>query len=983
MTQVDVLDIKNKLLRFATDITFSIHSLIDFAFPNNGFVNLTVKEYWSFFNDGFGAFLEAEFPHEAFALMALWVESNVKKLTDFNEVVNLDLQRLISRSAFLVNGKKTYRGVDPKETAERVCDTVLKSWIDRINTMAEDAYVISLALNANQFNKVTSAILAERIIYPAAAFNYMEKNGYTTDVITLTIIGMIVANFPKNSPAERFWLINSGTVANVVDRLASKGTVLDAGTRSVGGVTDTKVLGLLKGAMKASTRPLQIVEGTSGEFVKPFKEGFAALIGDIVITKTYHVATIAEQIVNMPGFVAEFEKYMGKLLNQSNVNTGAYNDTVLTTIKQVHKTLLDAAVEKKGDSLEFDINYDATNFWFTVLKENYVSLFDVGTRKRIAMMIVKQNPSKVIDVINYNNLKELGFSDDWIYEQVYTHLKTGNVKNIQRLGSYYHNLTSQITSEFVSLIKEDGYGLRQLMRDGVPFTVMVAGLGIVYLLDVSSTLYDDVLQKGFVNASYEQQKQWVLNILNHQSASNVSDGYKDQTVDFILDNNLLRVVGGGDRNSLPWMYDFVRGYFEEKMFELYPNFPSPLFAIKFAPDDVLETNTKDRILRDVNKIRMTYGETAGYKSYKGNIIEKTTEIIKRITKPESIAELTDAFRGVYADIGRVKDLNDITHLANLLRAIDGKNQSAATDIFNGMSQIAKGKLINSIAGPILYKSIYDRLMEQEIRPENDSKPEDVPSMLARNNIDLNKRAAGRHKTFRDALNSSIDSAVLPDVNAVRADGNDQGVLDRASARLNGLFRSNRKHGPEGLKVLAIYDTTITNGPDWDPFAVERVNNGDRNQYFETVWHGTGTVGGSMILRFGFKITPYERATMAGRALGNGIYFAKYTDKSLQYLRDDTNRITRLVGSVGYLFEMEAQIGRPAVRNSEPCGPDEGVTCGHRSGGFADATNHQDFASPEWAVFTEKGQLRIKKVYKVEIVDLDEWKANCRKYGYSV
>lgn len=80
---------------------------------------------------------------------------------------------------------------------------------------------------------------------------------------------------------------------------------------------------------------------------------------------------------------------------------------------------------------------------------------------------------------------------------------------------------------------------------------------------------------------------------------------------------------------------------------------------------------------------------------------------------------------MYADIGRVKDINDITHLANLLRAIDWNNHSAATDIFNGMSQIAKGKPINSIAGPIIYKSIHDRLMEQEIRPENDSKPEDA------------------------------------------------------------------------------------------------------------------------------------------------------------------------------------------------------------------------------------------------------------------
>lgn len=259
-------------------------------------------------------------------------------------------------------------------------------------------------------------------------------------------------------------------------------------------------------------------------------------------------------------------------------------------------------------------------------------------------------------------------------------------------------------------------------------------------------------------------------------------------------------------------------------------------------------------------------------------------------------------------------------------------------------------------------------------------------MLAKNNINLNKIVgvnADNGKSFRDVLASSIDDSILPDPKAVRVDNKDQEVLDRASARLNGEFRSNKKHGSEGLKVLAIFDTSITDGPEWDAFAEERAENGDENDYFPTVWHGTGTVGGSFILRYGFKITKFDRESMAGRALGNGIYFARYTDKSLQYLRDDTNRITRQVGSIGYLFEMEAQTGRPAKRNSQPCGPDEGVTCDYRSGGFAEATNHQSFASPEWAVFKEKGQLRIKKVYKVEIVSMSEWKANCKKYGFNV
>lgn len=975
----------NKLLKFAPDVSFSLHSLIDFAFPNNGFVKLSVDEYQSFFNDGFGAFLEMEYRHEAFALMALWMEANVKKLTDFNDVVNLDLQRLIGNSGFISHGKKTYRNIKPLEVAEKVCETVLKSWIDRINPMAEDAYVISLTLNAKQFNKVTSPVLVDRIIYPAAAFDFMEKNGYTDENFALTIIGMIVANFPKSSPAERYWRIDSSYVANIVQKLASKEIVLDQSTQSVGGITSPRAVELLKGAMKASDRPLEIVEGVKGEYTKPFKEGFGSLISTISFNKAYHASTIAEQLINMPDFVSVFESYMSRLLDLFAVNSNTYGSTAVTTLKKVHTILLDAAVEKKGADPVLSINYRNPQYWFTIIKmgDDHYPLFDPDTQKRLASIIVKQNPKAVIGLIQYNKLKDIGFNDDWIFEQVSSTIIDHSV-NPSKLGSYLQLIAARATPELISELKSDGYTLRQLMAFGTPFQILVDGLGINTLIDVASSFYNDVIQKGFASATTEQQKQWVMDVLKVQNkggrVGKVSDWYKDSTVDSILDNNLLRLIGGMDRHSLPWMYEFVRKHFEKELPEVYPNFPSPLFAIKFASDDVLESNTKDRILRDVNKIHLTYGKWANFKSYKDNIIEKTTDLIKRVTKPEVIAELADAFRGVFSDIGRVKDINEIAHLAHLLKAIDEKNHTGATEIYTQMTTTARGKIINSIAGPILYKSIHERLMDQEIRPENNAKPEDVPSMLARNNIDLNKRAAGRHKTFRDALNNSIDASILPEINAVRVDNKDQDVLDRASARLNGLFRSNRKHGPEGLKVLAIFDTTITDGPEWEAFAAERAKDGDPNTRFETVWHGTGTVGGSFILRYGFKITPFDRATMAGRALGNGIYFAKFTDKSLQYLRDDSNRITRVVGQVGYLFEMEAQIGRPARRNSEPCGPDEGKTCDHRSGGFAEATNHQDFASPEWAVFKEKGQLRIKKVYKVEIVDLPEWKANCVKYG---
>ena len=980
MVQSVELDIKNKLLKFSPDIQFSIHSLIDFAFPNNGFAKLSEDEYKKFFATGFGAFLEGNYLHEAFALQAFWLEANVKKLSDLTENSNVDLSRLLTRGGDIVPvGKGTYHNIKPKEVGEKICETIIESYIDRIDTTTADSFIKTMNLNAKQFDKATKSEVIFKTIYPHALFDYLDTAAYTDEMVALFMIGFMASSFPKGSQSASLWKPNSGAVNAVVARLASRGIILDGS--AVGGIVDPRIVSLLNAAIQASGSSLKIIEGAKGQYEQPFRDGYRKLLGAMSINRDYHAAVIAEQIIKLPDFVSQFEIYMRGMLNTYDIDVSGFGSTVLHAFAEVNDLLLKAAIDKKNGPLDFGVNYNVVMFWGRIIGMADVYVFKKETQRLLARLIIEANPTAVLVNVTYEQLVEMGFSSDWIFDQVLTYLKSSNAK-IAKLQTFYVNLVPRITPEFVSLMKSDGYSLRRLIANGVSFQTMVDGLGIVYLIDVSSGVYDKDLQRGFMQAREEQQKAWVLEVLKGNAKGSFSaDGWhKDETVDSILDNNLMRLIGGGDRRTLPWMYDLVGDFFKDNIPTHYENFPSPLFAIKFGSDAVLETHTKDRILRDVSKIHSTYGKGADYKSYKNNIIEKTTEIIKRVTKPEVIAELVGAFSGVYADIGRVKDINDITHLGYLLKAIDEKNHSAATEIYTKMTPIARGKLVNSVAGPVLYDTIFERLMNEEIRPENDPKPMDVPAMLARNNIDLNKRASAKHKTFRDALNTSIDSSILPELQAVRVDNKDQDVLDRASARLNGLFRSNRKHGPEGLKVLAIYDTTVTNGPEWDAFAAERAKNGDPNTYFETVWHGTGTVGGAMILRFGFKITPFDRATMAGRALGNGIYFARFTDKSLQYLRDDSNSITRVIGSVGYLFEMEAQIGRPAVRNSEPRGPDEGVTCDHRSGGFAEATNYQHFASPEWAVFKEKGQLRIKKVYKVEIVDLPEWKANCVKYG---
>lgn len=981
MSPEKALEVKNKLLKFAPDISSAIHSLLDFAFPNNSFLRLTEVEFLEFMTNGFGAFLDNEYPHEDNALQAMWIEANVKKLSDFTEAVNSMLGHLLKWGDIGLN-KGIYRNVNPKEIAEKVCETVLASWVERIDTTSTAAFVKSLTVNGKQMGKVNVASVELKTIYPQAVMDYLENRGVTADYIALVVLGTMVGPFPKASNQSYVWDIERNNSSEIAKRLASKGIIVDGKTKTIGGIDSAHVVELLEAAIKASGSDVKIVTTAKGDYATPFAEGFHKFVGTLAVNMDFHAEKIAGQLVGLPNFVSMFEAYMKDLLNLQTATSRNYSNEVLATVRQVHKILLDEALEKKGGELDYGIDYETTAFWYTLILMQKTALFDVDTQKRLATLIVRQDPIKT--GLPYGDLKGFGFTDDWLFERATSALFNKTV-SIGRLASFLPLFAERATAEIVSALKEDGYSLRQLMSHDAPFEVMVAGLGIGYLIDVSATRYVGYLYNGFNATSLERQKQLVTEVLDESrksgAPSRIDDEIANEHVDYILDLNLMRLIGGGDRYSLPWVYEFVRGYFEKNIAVLYDHFPSPAFAIKFAEDEVVESRTKDRVLRDIQKVKLTYGDNTGFRSYKNFIVENATEIIKRTTKPEVINQLASSLRPVFEDLGQVRDINEIVHLASFMIAIDDKNPSAANEIYSQMSTTARGKLIKAIAGPILFKSIHGRLMGEEIRPENKAKPEDIPSMLARNNIDLTKRTAvGKKVTFREALNNSMDDSFLPDLKAVRVDNKDQDELDKASARLNGLFRSNKKHGPEGLEVLAIYDTSITNGPEWDEFAAERSKNGEPNQYFETVWHGTGTVGGAMILRFGFKITPFDRASMAGRALGNGVYFAKFTDKSLQYLRDDTNRITRCVGNIGYLFEMEAQIGRAAKKNSQPCGPDEGVTCDHRSGGFAEATNHQDFLSPEWAVFKEKGQLRIKKVYKVKIVDLPVWKANCIKHG---
>jgi len=107
-----------------------------------------------------------------------------------------------------------------------------------------------------------------------------------------------------------------------------------------------------------------------------------------------------------------------------------------------------------------------------------------------------------------------------------------------------------------------------------------------------------------------------------------------------------------------------------------------------------------------------------------------------------------------------------------------------------------------------------------------------------------------------------------------------------------------------------------------------------------LFHGTGYLGGTFILRSGFQVTRGS-LVKAGRAMGEGIYLAPNMDKSIQYCHDGKN-VERHKGK-GFIFECEVVLD----------GKDSHMWDGSR------------FLSPEVVVRDARKQIKILYAYEVE------------------
>nr|DAV42495.1 MAG TPA: hypothetical protein [Caudoviricetes sp.] len=181
------------------------------------------------------------------------------------------------------------------------------------------------------------------------------------------------------------------------------------------------------------------------------------------------------------------------------------------------------------------------------------------------------------------------------------------------------------------------------------------------------------------------------------------------------------------------------------------------------------------------------------------------------------------------------------------------------------------------------------------------------------------------------------------------------ITDAEKKRLTVEFesRNSHKHGTY-FEVLRAFDVNIpVQASEWVDFANEK--EGKENEVMSPVYHGTGSIGASMILRYGFAVVESTDKSVVGRMLGDGIYFSDVVDKVAQYIGDIG--YSRGIGTRGYIFEMDAQLGEQWVD--------------HQSAGVPNATYQKDVVSPEWAVFKPNGQLRIRRAYEVQLISKND------------
>lgn len=357
--------------------------------------------------------------------------------------------------------------------------------------------------------------------------------------------------------------------------------------------------------------------------------------------------------------------------------------------------------------------------------------------------------------------------------------------------------------------------------------------------------------------------------------------------------------------------------------------------------------------RDMNYRTYELQQFAGYCKDKDGKITNPEELIriyslKNTSGPGGIGD-------AYYRIENLLDSLSIREIADGIMTNEKKTEAEREVLLEKLfSSVNMGRKGNDRKNAIATKVISDQCIKESLLETNKKSAipilvpltgENLLEIFKFNNFEVelpDNLKIGKKNTITQAYKKAKTwTPNIPDLLVSRVEDT-QANLDMKAVEYSKYY--NDQHGDQGIVFLESFDVNLEQFPELKEFMKE-----NPTPTIIPAFHGTGSVAASMILRFGFKVVKKSMGgvQVVGKMLGDGIYFSNIVSKSIQYLGD--NGYGRKMGTIGYLFEMDAYIGKKGVH--------------HNSAGL----NNDGIKSPEWCVFDGRAQLVIKKAHKVKMV----------------
>jgi len=474
----------------------------------------------------------------------------------------------------------------------------------------------------------------------------------------------------------------------------------------------------------------------------------------------------------------------------------------------------------------------------------------------------------------------------------------------------------------------------------------------------------DTIKSFIIENLYNEFSKVAQSLAFKQAFENLKQSDKDEIVNELKDK-IFTITSTNvevDRISLSRLNYFLGKEAVNEYLNSLDNIEKKKALLRQAPDWFFESMNSDNLndtlenfLQDSwSKSRVFKGDFIEFATKRKDAIslENTKNIVKwmseydRELKPSERSEFEQPY---YNSIGILFE----------------KSEKEANDVFMQMPLEERRGLVKHLVDKrFLKKALFgvqgDGVLIKPLNPVTEGRLLDI---LKYNSVETPSIPKfNKEETLTEILSKDIQAKPLEDLH-VSLDVLDEEKLDRLSIEYDAF--NHYAHGQIALRIKRSFSVSIPLQEEGFKRWLEKMDQeGIDPKIMKPIFHGTGSIGASMILRYGFKVIKSSDPAVVGRMLGDGIYFSNVLDKVAQYVGDEG--YSRTPGTQGYIFEMEGSLGKHRRD--------------YRCAGTGAKEDEKSTISPEWAVFNPNEQLRIYKAYHVEVIGKETMDEMKKKYN---